>query len=87
MKLGVTLDGQAEARRERRLGQSDQVAAGQEGEIQVRGPQLMPGYYENPAENTARFEDGAGGRKKRKQKYMAAPAKKKCHITSPSMAR
>ncbi|MDT8418954.1 MAG: AMP-binding protein [Desulfuromonadales bacterium] len=36
-----------------------ELPAGQEGEIQVRGPQVMPGYYNNPEENAKTFtEDG-----------------------------
>lgn len=32
-----------------------EVPPGQEGEIQVRGPQVMPGYYDNPEENAKTF--------------------------------
>lgn len=36
-----------------------EVPAGQEGEVQVRGPQVMPGYYDSPEENKKSFtEDG-----------------------------
>jgi len=33
------------------------VAAGEEGELQVRGPLLFPGYYNNPSANDAAFTD------------------------------
>ncbi|HKJ05194.1 MAG TPA: AMP-binding protein, partial [Geopsychrobacteraceae bacterium] len=32
-----------------------EVPAGQEGEIQVSGPQVMPGYFDNPEENEKTF--------------------------------
>ncbi|GAB4565853.1 MAG: long-chain fatty acid--CoA ligase [Geothermobacteraceae bacterium] len=37
----------------------NEVPRGQEGEVQVRGPQVMPGYYNNDEENKKSFtEDG-----------------------------
>lgn len=39
--------------------EGQEVPRGQEGEVQVRGPQLMPGYFDNDEENRKAFtEDG-----------------------------
>ena len=41
------------------VGEDGRVAAvGEAGEIEVRGPQVMPGYWNNPGETAAVFHDG-----------------------------